>query len=303
MADIRYDDKVAIVTGAGGGLGKAHALLLASRGASVVVNDLGGNPDGTGAGHTMAEIACKEIEALGGKAVPNYDSVATPEGGENIVKTALDSFGRVDIVINNAGILRDKSFANLSNEELEIVLDVHLKGAFYVSQPAFRAMKQQQYGRFVFTASAAGVFGNFGQTNYGAAKMGLVGLSNVVAIEGQKYNINSNVIAPIAKTRLTEQLLGPLGDKLQPEQIAGLVAYLVSEECTLSHEIFTVGGGRIARIFVGLGPGWFDKQDGIPSPEEVRDNLDAIMSTENFTIPKSAQDELMQLAPLMSQGS
>jgi NAD(P)-dependent dehydrogenase (short-subunit alcohol dehydrogenase family) len=300
MADVRFDDRVAIITGAGGGLGKQHALLLASRGAAIVVNDLGGNPDGTGSGHTMAEIVCKEIESAGGKAVPNYDSVTTPEGGEAIVQTAIDAFGRVDIVINNAGILRDKSFANLPVADLEAVLDVHLKGAFFVTQPAFRKMKEQQYGRIVVTASAAGVFGNFGQTNYGAAKMGLVGLSNVLAVEGKKYNITSNVIAPLAKTRLTEDLLGPLGDKLQPEQIAGLVAYLVSEECTLTHEIFSVGGGRVARVFVGLAKGWVKGAGETPSIEEVRDNLTQIMDTEDFTIPTSAQDELMALGPILA---
>ena len=300
MSDIRFDDRVAIITGAGGGLGRQHALLLASRGAAVVVNDLGGNTDGTGSGHTMAELVCKEIESAGGKAVPNYDSVTTPEGGEAITKTALDNFGRVDIVINNAGILRDKSFANLEPENLDAVLDVHLRGAFFVTQPAFRVMKEQQYGRIVCTASAAGVFGNFGQTNYGAAKMGLVGLSNVLAVEGKKYNITSNVIAPLAKTRLTEDLLGPLGDKLQPEQIAGLVAYLVSEECTLTHEIFSVGGGRIARVFVGLAKGWVKGAGETPSIEEVRDNLTQIMDTEGFTIPTSAQDELMALGPILA---
>jgi NAD(P)-dependent dehydrogenase (short-subunit alcohol dehydrogenase family) len=300
MSEVRFDDRVAIITGAGGGLGKQHALLLASRGAAVVVNDLGGNTDGTGSGHTMAELVCKEIEAAGGKAVPNYDSVTTPEGGEAIVQTAIDAFGRVDIVINNAGILRDKSFANLAPADLEAVLDVHLKGAFFVTQPAFRKMKEQQYGRIVCTASAAGVFGNFGQTNYGAAKMGLVGLSNVLAVEGKKYNITSNVIAPLAKTRLTEDLLGPLGDKLQPEQIAGLVAYLVSEECTLTHEIFSVGGGRIARVFVGLAKGWVKGAGETPSIEEVRDNLGQIMDTEGFTIPTSAQDELMALGPILA---
>jgi len=300
MADIRYDDRVAIITGAGGGLGRQHALLLASRGAAIVVNDLGGNTDGTGSGHTMAELVCKEIEAAGGKAVPNYDSVTTPEGGEAITKTAIDNFGRVDIVINNAGILRDKSFANLEPENLDAVLDVHLRGAFFVTQPAFRVMKEQQYGRIVCTASAAGVFGNFGQTNYGAAKMGLVGLSNVLAVEGKKYNITSNVIAPLAKTRLTEDLLGPLGDKLQPEQIAGLVAYLVSEECTLTHEIFSVGGGRVARVFVGLAKGWVKGAGETPSIEEIRDNLTQIMDTEGYTIPTSAQDELMALGPILA---
>ena len=300
MADVRFDDRVAIITGAGGGLGKQHALLLASRGAAIVVNDLGGNPDGTGSGHTMAELVCKEIEAAGGKAVPNYDSVTTPEGGEAIVQTAIDNFGRIDIVINNAGILRDKSFANLAPADLDAVLDVHLRGAFFVTQPAFRKMKEQQYGRIVVTASAAGVFGNFGQTNYGAAKMGLVGLSNVLAVEGKKYNITSNVIAPLAKTRLTEDLLGPLGDKLQPEQIAGLVAYLVSEECTLTHEIFSVGGGRVARVFVGLAKGWVKGAGETPTIEEIRDNMTQIMDAEGFTIPTSAQDELMALGPILA---
>lgn len=300
MADVRFDDRVAIITGAGGGLGRQHALLLASRGAAIVVNDLGGNTDGTGSGTSMAELVCKEIEAAGGKAVPNYDSVTTPEGGEAITKTALDNFGRVDIVINNAGILRDKSFANLEPANLDAVLDVHLRGAFFVTQPAFRVMKEQQYGRIVSTASAAGVFGNFGQTNYGAAKMGIVGLSNVLAVEGKKYNITSNVIAPLAKTRLTEDLLGPLGDKLQPEQIAGLVAYLVSEECTLTHEIFSVGGGRVARVFVGLAKGWVKGAGETPTIEEVRDNLEQIMDTEGFTIPTSAQDELMALGPILA---
>jgi NAD(P)-dependent dehydrogenase (short-subunit alcohol dehydrogenase family) len=300
MADLRFDDRVAIITGAGGGLGKSHALLLASRGAAIVVNDLGGNPDGTGSGQTMAEITVKEIEQAGGRAIPNYDSVSTPEGGKAIVQAALGEYGRVDIVINNAGILRDKSFAKLAPSDLDAVLDVHLRGAFFVTQPAFAAMKDQQYGRIIVTASAAGVFGNFGQTNYGAAKMGLVGLSNVLAVEGAKYNITSNVIAPLARTRLTEDLLGPFGEKLKPEQISGLVAYLVSEECTLSHEIFSVGGGRVARVFVGLVPGWFGGVDSVPSPEQVREHIDEISATEGFTIPRSAQDELMALAPLMS---
>jgi NAD(P)-dependent dehydrogenase (short-subunit alcohol dehydrogenase family) len=240
----------------------------------------------------MADAVVKEIERAGGTAVANHDSVATPEGGEAIVKTALDDFGRVDIVINNAGILRDKTFAKLEPADLEIVLDVHLKGAFFVSQPAFRAMKENGYGRFVFTASASGIFGNFGQTNYGAAKMGLVGLSNVLAVEGEKYQIRSNVIAPIARTRLTEQLLGPLADALDPELVAPLVTYLCSEECELTHEIFSVGGGRYARAFVGLAPGWFSGKDRVPSVEDVRDHLGQIMEPEGYTIPKQSGDEM-----------
>ena len=203
MSEIRYDGRVAVVTGAGGGLGKTYALMLASRGASVVVNDLGGASDGTGAGTSMADEVVKEINESGGKAVANYDSVSTPEGGEGIIQTAVENFGKVDIVINNAGILRDKTFAKLEPQHLEAVIDVHLKGAFFVTQPAYRVMKENNYGRIVFAASGAGIFGNFGQSNYGAAKMGLVGLSNVLAVEGAKNNIKCNVIAPIAKTRLT----------------------------------------------------------------------------------------------------
>jgi NAD(P)-dependent dehydrogenase (short-subunit alcohol dehydrogenase family) len=296
MSEIRYDGRVAVITGAGGGLGKTYALMLASRGASVVVNDLGGAADGTGGGSSMADQTVKEINEKGGKAVANYDSVSTPEGGEAIVKAAVDNFGKVDIVINNAGILRDKSFAKLEPKDLEAVIDVHLKGAFYVSQPAFRVMKEHSYGRFVFTSSGAGIFGNFGQSNYGAAKMGLVGLSNVLAVEGAKSNIKSNVIAPIAKTRLTESLLGPLAEALDPNFVTPLVAYLVSEQCQLTHEIFDVGGGRYARVFVGLGKGWMARKGQIPSPEEIAANLPAIRNTEGHTIPDSIAGEMAAIA-------
>ena len=296
MSEIRYDGRVAVITGAGGGLGKTYALLLASRGASVVVNDLGGSADGTGGGSSMADQTVKEITEKGGKAVANYDSVSTPEGGEAIVRAAVDNFGKVDIVINNAGILRDKSFAKLEPKDLEAVIDVHLKGAFYVSQPAFRVMKEHSYGRFVFTASGAGIFGNFGQTNYGAAKMGLVGLSNVLAVEGAKSNIKCNVIAPIAKTRLTESLLGPMAAALDPNFVTPLVAYLVSEQCQLTHEIFDVGGGRYARIFIGLGKGWTARKGQIPSPEEIAANLPAIRNTEGHTIPDSIAGEMQAIA-------
>ena len=292
MSDIQFDDRVAIITGAGGGLGKTYALELGRRGAKVVVNDLGGAADGTGAGSSMADQVVKEINEAGGTAVANYDSVSTPEGGEGIVKTALDNFGRCDIVINNAGILRDKSFTKLEPENLEIVLDVHLKGAFFVSQPAFRAMKENNYGRFVFTASGAGIFGNFGQTNYGAAKMGLVGLSTVLAVEGAKNNIKCNTIAPIARTRLTEQLLGPMAEQLDPHHVTPLVVYLVSEACELTHEIFDVGGGRYARIFLGMGEGWTAPKGSDATAEDIAANLDAVRSTDNFVIPDSIAGEM-----------
>jgi NAD(P)-dependent dehydrogenase (short-subunit alcohol dehydrogenase family) len=295
MGEIRFEDRVAIVTGAGGGLGKTYAIELAARGAKVVVNDLGGRPDGTGESRSMADAVVDQILKAGGEAIANYDSVSTPQGGESIIQTALNGFGRLDIVVNNAGILRDKSFAKLPAEDLEIVLDVHLRGAFHVSQPAFRTMREQGYGRLVFTASAAGIFGNFGQTNYGAAKMGLVGLSNVIALEGQKYNIRSNVVSPIATTRLTEQLLGPLADALDPELVTPLVLYLCSEECELTHEVLSAGGGRFSRVFIGLTPGWFAGKGVKPTAEEVRDQMDRIRNAEGYTIPASVQDELVSL--------
>jgi NAD(P)-dependent dehydrogenase (short-subunit alcohol dehydrogenase family) len=299
MAEIRFDDRVAVITGAGGGLGRTYALEIAKRGGMVVVNDLGGKADGSGGSSSMADQTVKEINEAGGKAVANYDSVATPEGGEAIIQTAIDNFGKVDVVINNAGILRDKTFAKLSKEELEIVLDVHLKGAFYVTQPAFRKMKEQNYGRILFTASGAGVFGNFGQTNYGAAKMGLVGLSNVLAQEGLKNNIRCNVIAPIARTRLTEQLLGPMAEKLDPACVTPLSVYLVSEQCELTHEIFDVGGGRYARIFIGMNQGWAKGPGQPASVEEIAANLDQIRDVSDYIIPSGIGDEMKMVAELM----
>ncbi len=294
MSEVRFDGRVAIITGAGGGLGKSHALELAKRGAQVVVNDLGGAMDGSGSGSAAADVVVKEIEEAGGTAVANYDSVATPEGGEAIVKTALDNFGQADILINNAGILRDKSFAKMTPEEITLVLDVHLRGAFYVSQPAFRAMKDRNYGRIVHTASAAGVFGNFGQANYGAAKMGMVGLSNVLAQEGAKYNIKSNVIAPIAMTRMTTGILGDMGLNLDPAYVTSMVAYLCAEECELTHEIFSGGAGRFARVFIGLCQGYSNTAEAGVGIEEVRDNIEQIRNPEGYAIPGSAAEEMIE---------
>jgi NAD(P)-dependent dehydrogenase (short-subunit alcohol dehydrogenase family) len=295
MSDIRFDGRVAVITGAGGGLGKTYAVELARRGASIVVNDLGGKTDGTGGGHSMADTTVKEIIEAGGKAVANYDSVATPEGGKGIIQTAIDNFGKVDILINNAGILRDKSFLKLEPKDLDAVLDVHLRGAFFVTQPAFASMKEQGYGRIVMASSGAGIFGNFGQTNYGAAKMGLVGLMNVLAVEGAKYNIKVNAIAPVAKTRLLGELLGPMGDKIQPEYVTPLVTYLVSERCELTHEIFDVGAGRYARIFVGMAKGWTAPKGGIPSAEDIFDHIDVIRDQEGYIVPDSIMEETKAL--------
>jgi NAD(P)-dependent dehydrogenase (short-subunit alcohol dehydrogenase family) len=291
MSDIRFDGRVAVITGAGGGLGKTYALEFARRGASVVVNDLGGSADGRGGSSSMADATVKEIVEAGGKAVANYDSVATPEGGKGIIQTALDNFGKVDILVNNAGILRDKSFAKLEPKDLEAIIDVHLKGAFFVTQPAFASMKENGYGRIVMASSGAGIFGNFGQSNYGAAKMGLVGLMNVLAVEGAKNNIRVNTIAPIAKTRLTEQLLGGLADALDPGFVTPLVVYLSSEKCELTHEIFDVGGGRYARIFVGMGKGWVAPKGKKPSADDISDHIDVIRDLSSYIIPTSIAEE------------
>ena len=301
MADpISFDGRTAIVTGAGGGLGRAHAVEMARRGARVVVNDLGGSVDGTGGGTRAADVVVSEIEEAGGEAVANYDSVSTPESGEAIVQTAIDAFGGVDIVVNNAGILRDRSFANMELDEIEAVLDVHLRGAFYVSQPAFRVMKEAGYGRFVFTASNAGILGNFGQANYGAAKMGLVGLSNVLAIEGMKYGIRSNVIAPVARTRMTEDLLGPFADLVDPAQVMPMVVYLCSEANEYTHEIFSAGGGRFARFFIGVNQGWFAGKGVVPSVEELADHLDAVRDISEYQVLGSATDELTLLGQILA---
>ena len=288
MNELGYDGKVAIITGAGGGLGRQHALLLASRGALIVVNDLGGSVDGTGENASAAQKVVDEIKAAGGEAVANHSSVATPEGGHEIVQTAIDTYGRVDIVINNAGILRDKAFHNMEPDLMNPVFDVHLKGAFHVTQPAWVRMREQGYGRIISTSSAAGIFGNFGQTNYGAAKMGLVGFTRVLAVEGAKYNIRANAIAPLALTRMTETIMGALGDKLDPGLVSPLVAYLAHEDCPVSGQTFSVGGGRVAHVFIGETQG-FTKAD--LSLEDVRDNWGTITDQSGYAVPGNLAEE------------
>ena len=288
MADLGYDGKVAIITGAGGGLGRQHALLLAKRGALVVVNDLGGNIDGTGGDASAAQKVVDEIKAAGGEAVADHNSVATPEGGAAIVKTAVDTFGRVDIVSNNAGILRDKSFHNMSPDLMNPVFDVHLKGAFHVTQPAWVLMREQGYGRIISTSSAAGIFGNFGQTNYGAAKLGLVGFTRVLAVEGAKYNIKANAIAPLALTRMTEDLMGALADKLDPAQVSPIVAWLAHEDCPVTGQVYSVGGGRVANVFFGETQGYTKPGHSL---EDVRDNWEAIMSQKDYFVPQNLAEE------------
>ena len=291
MADVSFENRVAIVTGAGNGLGKAYALELGKRGAKVVVNDLGGAVDGSGSANSPADDVVNEIIENGGEAVANYDSVATKDGGESIVQTAVDSFGTVDAVINNAGILRDKSFANMTEEEFSLIIEVHLKGTYFVTQPAFKIMKENNYGRIVNVASPSGLFGNFGQTNYGAAKMGIVGLTNVLAIEGAKYNIKVNVIAPTAYTRMTEALLPEdVGKLFSAELVTPMVTYLASEACEPTHEIFGVAAGRFARIGIITHEGYVNTQ---ATAEDIASNIEEIRTITDGSYPLSNEDELM----------
>ncbi len=241
-------DRVVVVTGAGGGLGREYALTLAREGASVVVNDLGGARDGTGAGHNMADQVVAEIKEAGGRAVANYDSVADADGAANIIKTAIDEFGKVDGVVSNAGILRDGTFHKMTFENWNAVLQVHLYGGYNVVRAAWPHFREQSYGRVVVATSTSGLFGNFGQANYGAAKLGLVGMINTLAIEGAKYNIKANAIAPIAATRMTEDILPPeVLEKLKPEYVAPVVAYLCTEEVAETGSMFIAGGGKVQR--------------------------------------------------------
>jgi NAD(P)-dependent dehydrogenase (short-subunit alcohol dehydrogenase family) len=292
MADIGYDGQVAIITGSGGGLGREHALELARRGARIVVNDLGGSVSGEGHEEGPAHKTAKEINDLGGIAVADTNSVATPEGGQAIVQTAVDEFGTVDIVINNAGILRDKTFHNMTPELLNPVIDVHLRGAFFVTQPAYVIMREKGYGRIVNTSSNSGILGNFGQSNYGAAKMGLVGFTRVLANEGRKHNIKANAIAPVAKTRMTEELFGAAGDPLDPKLVTPVVAWLASSEVDVTGEVFSVAGGLVARFFIGLTPGYYNPELTV---EDVRDHWTEIRDEEGYTVPEGPNDELQKI--------
>lgn len=244
--ELRFDGRVVIVTGAGGGLGRSHALAFASRGAKVVVNDLGGSRHGEGKNSEAADKVVEEIKAAGGEAIANYDSV---EDGEKIVKTAIDAWGQIDIVVNNAGILRDVSFAKMTDEDWDLIYRVHVKGAYAVTHAAWPHMRERNYGRVIMTASAAGIYGNFGQANYSMAKLGLVGLANTLAIEGANRNIHANVIAPIAGSRLTETVLpAELVEALKPEYVSPLVSYLCHEDTTENGSLFEVGAGWFGKL-------------------------------------------------------
>jgi NAD(P)-dependent dehydrogenase (short-subunit alcohol dehydrogenase family) len=301
MGDISFDGRAAIITGAGAGLGRTYALELAKRGCKVVVNDLGGARDGTGGSKSAADAVVDEIKAAGGDAVPNYDSVAEVEGGKNMVKAAVDNFGKIDIVINNAGILRDKSFNKMEPEMWDAIMAVHLRGAYCVTQPAFAIMRENSYGRVVLTTSGAGLYGNFGQTNYSAAKMGLVGLMNSLKIEGAKYNVKVNTIAPVAASRLTEDVMPPeFFEKLKPEFITPLVTYLSSEECQDSGYIFNAGLGWYSRSAIMVGEGTLiGDGKGEVKAEQIRDNWTKITDMSKTKETQSVQDTFVYMMPFL----
>jgi len=279
------DGKVAIITGAGGGLGRAHALLFAKEGAAIVVNDLGGARDGAGGGHSMADQVVKEIQAAGGQAVANYDSVATVQGGENICKSAIDAFGKVDILVNNAGILRDKTLVNTDEASWDIVIQVHLKGTYCVTRPVFTHMKNRgQGGVIVNTSSTSGLIGNFGQSNYGAAKAGIAGFTRCLALEGKKYNIRVWGLAPVAVTRLTEDLPGMNSDQvknaLAPEKVSPAVLYMVSDlSKDKTGKFLFVSGSKVTELKV-VGAEGFKNANGV-SAQDIAAHEDKVFLPES----------------------
>jgi len=277
MSDtLRFDNKVVVVTGAGSGIGREYALFFASRGAKVVVNDLGGTVKGEGGSNAAADKVVNEIKAAGGIAVANYNSV---EEGEKIIKTAMDAFGRVDVVINNAGILRDVSFANMKKEDWDLVIRVHLNGTYAVARAAWPIMRQQKYGRIINTSSGSGLYGNFGQANYSAAKLGIHGLTQTLAKEGESRNIKVNTIAPVAATRMTETVMNKeMLEKLNPKYVVPLVAYLAHDSCEESGAVFECGGGYFSKLRYQRSQGVCF--DGIPTPEDIRNNFQQIIDFE-----------------------
>jgi len=309
--ELRFDDEVAVITGAGGGLGKQYALLLSSRGARVVVNDIGGSVTGDGSDAATAGAVVDEIRELGGQAVADTHSVTSPEGGQAIIDTALRAWGRVDIVINNAGIVGDAPFEDMTADPLIPLIDVHLKGAFYVTRPAWTVMRERGYGRILNTSSAAGILGAERMSNYGAAKTGLIGFTRVLAAEGAGHNIKVNAIAPIAYTRMLAHAVDGAGrqddeaaqailddlvaqylQKLDPALVAPVAAFLTHRKCPVSGEIYTVGAGHVARFFVGRTKGFY--RSGL-SVEDVRDHLDEIRDEAGYTVPRGPADEITEL--------
>lgn len=315
MTDIGFSGRVAVVTGAGNGLGRDYALELARRGAKVVVNDLGGSASGVGASAGAADSVVQEIRDAGGEAVASTDSVATREGGAAIVQKALDTWGRIDILISNAGFLRNNRFEDLTDEQIDPILDVHLKAAFYVGQPAYRAMRAAGYGRMLFTGSASAMFGHAWQANYAAGKGAMLGLSNVIALEGSAYGIQSNVLLPTSHSRLAGEMnpgymeIPAFAEALQaadfsasdgrviPEFNTPLALYLVSEACKATHGVYSANSGRYARVRICAAEGWVaPKGASAPSLEDIASHFDQISNLGEFSEPMTVYDEFNAVA-------
>jgi NAD(P)-dependent dehydrogenase (short-subunit alcohol dehydrogenase family) len=299
---VEFTGQAAIVTGAGRGLGRLYALELARRGASVVVNDLGTSMAGEGTDTTVADGVVREIEALGGRAVASYDSVASSDGAAAVVEAATAEFGRIDAVVSNAGIFDTCPFDELSAEGWDRMLRVHLNGAFHVSQAAYRVMKDQGAGRFVFVASSAGMFGQPNSAHYAAAKAGTFGLANVIAIEGAEHGILANTVLPFGLSRMVTETVGDdldavrgLVDAIRPELVVPIVVYLASRSCTGTHQVFSAGAGRFARVFVGLARGWRAGPGVDPTADDIAAHLDEIAATDPFSIPSSIFDEVTEI--------
>ena len=298
---IDFAGQVAVVSGAGRGLGRLYALELARRGACVVVNDVGGSMHGDGADASVADRVVEEIERAGGRAVASQHSVASPEGGEAIVRTAIERFGRLDAVVSNAGIFDSAPFEELTPSAWRRMLGVHLDGAFHLSQPAYREMKARGYGRFVFIASSAGMFGQPMEAHYSAAKSGIVGLAHVIAIEGAQHGILANSVLPFGTSRMvTETVKDPeflkrsgFLNAIQPELVVPIVVYLASRACGLSHHVYSACAGRFARVFAGLGEGWLAPRGSSPAAEDVAEHLEEISATAPFSVPTSIIDEVL----------
>lgn len=308
MTDIKFTGRVAIITGSGNGLGRAYALELARRGAAIVVNDIS---------RESANQVMTEIISAGGKAVANYDSVGTRAGADAVIAAAMDHFKRTDIVINNAGNQANARFEDMTDEDYESVLTVHLKGAFYLSQSAYKLMMKQNYGRFLFTSSASGIFGHFIRTNYSSAKAGIVGLMHSVYLEGARYHITANALLPVAVSANTKlgkvaaNVLWPDWESLMPEKqpemanfacvmspehVAGLVTYLVSEECKVSGAIYSAVGGRFARVFIGAAPGWLTPGTEPATAEDIRAHFTEIENREGYEVYPSLTQEMLSVA-------
>ncbi|HLI66557.1 MAG TPA: SDR family NAD(P)-dependent oxidoreductase [Caulobacteraceae bacterium] len=302
MADIRFDGKVAIVTGAGGGLGRQHALELARRGASVVVNDLGGAVDGSGGSSEAAAKVVEEIKGLGGEAIANGSSVTDDAGVALMVKQAMDAWGRIDILIANAGVLRDKSFAKMEISDFEFVVGVHLMGSVKPAKAVWEIMREQNYGRVVLTTSSTGLYGNFGQTNYGAAKLSLVGFMNSLKLEGQKNNVHVNTIAPVAATRMTASIMPPqIAERLKPDYVTPGVVYLCSEEAPTG-VILTAGAGVFALARIYETEGVYLGEGGL-SVEEVRDNWAKIADPAGQQAYANGGEQTAKFMRRMTQGA